>query len=342
MKTTSASHWPIRAAGIVAVVVFLVLVARYWSPIYGFTSFLQLDASNDSTKIAAFREQHVFVYRDTGGYDGLYYAQIAYHPTLGAAELKPAVDTLTYRARRILLPALAWLLAAGRPAWIVHVYSLLNLAAWLVLAGLLWRLLDVRDLRGWIAWAGLMFSAGALSSVRLALTDLAALALVTGALLAAERGRTRWATGTLAAAGLARETSLLAVTAVWEQPWISWRNTRRTLFAVLPFFLWLAYIRWRIGPLDQGMGNFGWPVLPFLQKWHATLGAAAHNDLHLLAWTTLLAMLGLTVQAAFFSRAGNPAIGGGASVRPMRPSCCASAVPCGKVFPAPPRACSCR
>jgi hypothetical protein len=296
----SVGHRLIRAAGVAATVLFLVLVARYWSPIYGFTSFLQLDASNDSTKIAAFREQHVFVYRDTGGYDGLYYAQIAYHPTLTAPELQPAVDTLTYRARRILLPALAWLLAAGRPAWIVHVYSLLNVAAWLVLAGLLWRLLEVRDLRGWVAWAGLMFSAGSLSSVRFALTDLAALALVTGALVAAERGRARRATATLAAAGLARETSLLALAAVWERPWISWRNAGRALLAVLPFVLWLAYIRWRVGPLDQGMGNFGWPVLPFLQKWRAALGAAAHHGLPLLAWTTLLALLGLTVQAAFF------------------------------------------
>lgn len=290
----------LRLAGVGAVVVFLALVARYWSPVYGFTSFLQLDASNDSTKIAAFRQQPVYVYRGTGGYDGLYYAQIAYHPALAAPELGPAVDTLTYRARRILVPALAWLLAAGNPAWIVHVYSLLNVAAWLVLAGLLWRLLDVGDSRGWIAWAGLMFSAGVLSSVRFALTDLTALALVAGALLAAEQSPTRGAAVTLAAAGLARETSLVALAGLWERPWASRRNVQRALLAVLPFIVWLGYIRWRVGPLDRGMGNFGWPVIPFAQKWIADLGAAATNDLHLLAWTTLLATLGLSVQAAFF------------------------------------------
>src|SRR6185312_14260601 len=99
-----------RWVALATIAVFLVLVARYWHPVYGFTSFLQLDSSNDTVKIAAFREQPVFVYRDTGGYDGLYYAQIAYHPLLGAPELAPAMDSLAYRARRILPSALAWTL----------------------------------------------------------------------------------------------------------------------------------------------------------------------------------------------------------------------------------------
>ena len=101
-------------------------------------------------------------------------------------------------------PAASPYRAAGNPAWIVHVYSLLNVAAWLALAVLLWRLLAVQSARGWLAWAGVLFSTGALSSVRLALTDLVALAILTGALLAAERGRRGWALGSVAAAGLAR------------------------------------------------------------------------------------------------------------------------------------------
>src|ERR1019366_2467886 len=179
---------------------------------------------NDNVKIAAFRERPVFVYRDTGGYDGLYYAQIAYHPLLNSPELAPAMDSLAYRGRRILPPALAWILAAGNPDWIVHVYSLLNVAAWLGLAAILWRLLAVDSVRGWIPWAGVLFSAGALSCVRLALTDLVALTFIAAALLTAERGRRGWALGTVAAAGLARETSLLALTGLLERPWCSWRN----------------------------------------------------------------------------------------------------------------------
>ena len=91
-----------RAAGLAAVLLFLWLVARFWHPVYGFTRFLQLDSSNDDTKIEAFRAYPVFVDRVSGGYDGLYYAQIAYHPSLASAELERAVDNIPYRARRIL------------------------------------------------------------------------------------------------------------------------------------------------------------------------------------------------------------------------------------------------
>src|SRR6266542_387218 len=104
-------RWPVRAAGLAAVLLFLWLVARFWHPVYGFTRFLQLDSSNDNTKIEAFRELPVYVYRDTGGYDGLFYAQIAYDPSLASPELAPAMDSLGYRGRRVFGPLLAWALA---------------------------------------------------------------------------------------------------------------------------------------------------------------------------------------------------------------------------------------
>ena len=115
IPVATSPRWQVRAAGIVAVVVFLGLVARFWHPVYGFTALFQLDASNDGVKIAAFRELPVYVHRDTGGYDGLYYAQIAQDPTLRDPALPPAMDNFAYRARRILPPALAWLLGAGQP-----------------------------------------------------------------------------------------------------------------------------------------------------------------------------------------------------------------------------------
>jgi hypothetical protein len=302
-----SSPW-LRTAGFALAGLFLVLVARFWHPVYGFTRFLQLDASNDDTKIAAFKTEPVYVYRNTGGYDGLYYAQIAYHPALDTPELGPATDNLAYRARRILAPALAWLLAAGRPAVIVKVYSLLNVAAWLVLAVLLWRLLGVTDWRGWLAWAGLLFSAGALGSVRFALVDLVALAILAGSQLAVECGRAGPATALLAAAGLARETSLLALPAVWQRPWLSPRNLGRTALAVAPLVAWLAYIRWRVGPADAGWGNFALPFSGLAGKWRSDLAASLHPnpDHRFLTWSTLLATLGFTVQAVFILRRWRP------------------------------------
>ena len=185
MKPAIPRRHLVRAGAGAGVVLFLWLMLRFWHPIYGFTAFLQLNSGQDAVKIAAFREYPVFVYDTPDSYDGLQYAQIAYHPLLEADELRPAVDNLAYRAQRILLPALAWLLAAGQPAWIVHVYSVLNIVFWLALAALLWRMLPVNDARGLVAWAGILFSAGVLGSVRFALIDLPALILVATALWAA-------------------------------------------------------------------------------------------------------------------------------------------------------------
>ncbi len=290
----------VRLAGLVAIAGFLALVARFWHPVYGFTVFFQLDAPNDDLKITAFRELPVYVHRDTGGYDGLYYAQIAHDPSLRDRELPRAMDNFAYRARRILPPALAWTLGAGQPAWIIHTYSLLNIAAWLALAAILWRLLDVSGLRGWLAWAGVLFSAGALSSVRLALTDLTALTIIAGALLAAERSRGNLAVGALAFAGLARETSLLVATGLVEAPWFSRKNVLRLVLIAAPLVLWLGYVRWRVGPADAGWANFTWPGAGLVEKWQASLAALATVADKPLAWTTLLATLALTVQAAFF------------------------------------------
>ena len=299
--TTSSSprRWLVAASGLAAVALFLVLVARFWHPVYGFTAFLQLDSSNDETKIAAFKETPVYVYRDTGGYDGLFYAQIAYHPSLAAPELAPAMDSLGYRGRRIFGPLLAWAIALGNPKWIVHVYSLLNVAAWLALAFLLWRLIPVRDARGWVAWAGVLFSAGALSSVRLALPDLIALSILGGAMLLLERGGAGGAVGTLAIAGLTRETSLVAVSGFWERPWLSRRNALRALAAAAPLAAWVGYVRWRVGPGGTGMRNLDWPLFGWIGKWSPTLAALQDEGDHLLAWATLLSTLALTAQAAY-------------------------------------------
>ena len=293
--------WPFRLSAGVAVVVFLALVARFWHPVWGFTSFLQLDASNDEVKIAAFKTLPVYVYRDTGGYDGLYYAQIAYHPTLQAPELAGALDNFTYRARRILPPALAWLLAFGRPAWIVYVYSTLNIVAWLALALVLWRLLDVRDWRGWLAWCGVMFSTGTLASVRLALTDLVALAVLAAAMLAVERSRGRAGAVLMAAAGLSRETSLVALGGLVRRPWRSHANLVRAIVAVAPLAVWLLYIQLSFDSHDRGWANLGRPPGALIEKLGADVSAVRHNGDWLLTWTTLAATVGLVVQAMYFA-----------------------------------------
>ena len=299
-------RWLLRAAALAAVVLFVALIARFWHPVYGFTSLIQLDAPNDDLKIAAFRTFPVYVHRDNGGYDGLYYAQIAHDPTLRDPALPRAMDNFAYRARRILPPALAWVLGAGQPAWIIHTYPLLNVLAWFALAVLLWQLLAVSDARGLLAWTGVLFSAGALASVRLALTDLIALTILAAALLAAERSRRHSATALLAAAALARETSLLAFAGLAERPVFSLRTGLRALLVAVPLAAWLVYLRWRVGPADAGWANFTLPGSGLVEKWVAATSALFTVADHTLAFSTWLATLGLTTQAVFFATRWRP------------------------------------
>lgn len=292
--------------------IFAVLAGRFWHPYYGFTRFVQLDESDARDGIHEIRENPVFVYTGFNGYDGAAYVQIAFHPLLDSAELQPALGNVPYRARRILGSALAWLLALGQPAWIANIYSALNLVVWLVLAALLWRVLPVDDGRSFLAWLGVMFSAGALHSVRLALTDLLAATLVTAAIWLGERRREKPGLAALAAAALARETALAAVVGFWRGPWRTrdaWTaNLGRAFTVALPLAAWWLYVRWQAGPAAQGFGNFTWPIVGWIEKWSETFADfARHPGFTWLTTTTLLAVVALTVQAILLLRVRRPA-----------------------------------
>ncbi len=312
MSRVATWWWSRRlgVAGWIAVAAFAALAGRFWHPAYGFTKFLQIDETDQAVGIHELRENPIYFYAGRNGYDGTFYAQIAFHPLLDTPELA-AIDNLPYRARRILGSAVAWVLAGGEPGRIANVYAALNLGVWLALAALLWRLLPVRDVRGWVAWAGLLFSAGVLHAVRLALTDLPGMALFAVAMWLAERGRSRLAAGALAAGALARETVLINVVALWRGPWNlprAWlANLGRVVAVAVPLAAWMVYVRWRTGAADPGLGNFTWPLAGLAEKWIATLaGFAGQPAFVWLKLTTLFATLGLTVQAVYLCRKWQP------------------------------------
>ena len=297
----------LAAAGLAAVAAFAVLAGRFWHPFYGFTRFIQLDEADARSGIHEIREHPVFVYDGFNGYDGAAYAQVAFHPLLDSVELQPAVGNVPYRARRILGSALAWLLAAADPSRIANTYAALNLGVWLLCGALLWRVLPVVNAKTWLAWCGVMFSAGALHSVRLALTDLLAATLVIAAVWLGERGRARTAIGALALAGLARETALAAVAGLWNGPWTTRRpwqaNLLRAVLVAVPLAAWMIYVRWKAGPAAQGFGNFTWPMIGWLEKWtEITRDFREQPAFRWLTITTLLAFVGLTVQVIYLAR----------------------------------------
>ena len=151
------------------------------------------------------------------GYDGQYYAALATDPLLLRAETTRFLDAPAYRATRVFVPGLAWVIALGNGRAAVHVYLWLCWALAIAAVGVVaaWLRCDGRPL--W--WtAALAVSGGLVISLLRATPDAAALALLLAALLLQHRGRTAWAVAALAAAVLARETSVLAIPALaWSE-----------------------------------------------------------------------------------------------------------------------------
>ncbi len=299
---TRTGRWQRRLVGAVLVAAFVALVAPFWHPVYRFSALLGIDAAREATAMPAVRAQPI-AYTD-GGYDGQFYAQIACDPSLRDPALPGATDSLAYRARRILFPATAWVLALGDPARAVKVVPWLNIVCWFGLAAVLWPLLRAeRSWAGLGAWAGVMFSAGMLASVRNALTDLPALLVFVLAMRAAARRREGAMAGWLAASLLTRETMLAGVWGLLP----GWSARRRewliqagwVIGALVPLLLWLLYIRWQVGPHSGGLRNFAWPGAGLLGEWREELVYLLDWRDPLLGVTSTLATLAVTVQAVF-------------------------------------------
>lgn len=291
-----------RGVRIGFVLFFVWLVARHWHPYFGFTRFLQCDSEVAASMVPALRGTPVYVDFYPGSYDGFYYAEIATDPSIRSPELRLAVDDLGYRARRILLSALAWLIGFGDPVAAVHVYAWINVVAWFAFAGLLWRVLPCNSWHATIAWTGIMFATGTLLSVRLALTDLAALFLTAGALMQMDRGRHAAAAGWLGLAGLSRETALLGIVALLprsgETPRQRTRAVAWTLLPILPLLLWLAYLWRTVGASGAGLGNFAWPLSGLVRKSADVFSAWPTPDRTLVV-TSLLCLAALLVQTLY-------------------------------------------
>jgi len=302
-----ASHH--RLARVALLAGFVWLVGRHWHPYYGFTRFLQMDAWSLGATVPELREAPIFTYAD--GYDGHYYAQLAARPGVDDPVLRTSIDNVGYRARRILLSWTAWVAGGGDPVAAVRAFAWLNLALWAGLAALLWRIFPCYGWRETLAWAGVLFSAGVLHSVRLALTDLLALVLVAGAARLVGRDRRGPAAILLGLGGLARETALLgAITLLppGRGTLADWRRTAGWLALIsAPLVLWLGYLRSVLGPTESGLWNFTLPLAGWAAKWSEAIQRLRLEPDHYLALTGLLAHGALTVQAGYLLLRPKPA-----------------------------------
>ncbi|MSU45637.1 MAG: hypothetical protein EXS42_00555 [Lacunisphaera sp.] len=285
------------------VVLFVWTLAQFHIPGKGLSYLIAFGANQESARLSKVRKLDYYVARGSDGYDAQYYVQIAMDPSLQNRELRHALDSLPYRARRILFSATAFVLGLGRPEWILHAFALQNVLSWFLLAGLLLHWFPPRSWDNFVRWAGIMFSFGVCVSFRNALFDGPSLLLVAFGVYLLEKGRLWAATAVLALSGLGKETNLLGAAAL--APKIpgdgrAWGlAVVRGLLTVVPLALWMLYIASTVGGQagDLGVRNFDLPFAAYMRKWHEI--ADGWGDISVVSagplWS-LLMMVVLTVQ----------------------------------------------
>jgi hypothetical protein len=291
-----------RYARWIATLLFVCLVLARFSPQTGFTSLIRFGESWQYRRLTTVQTLPLATVPRSNGYDGQFYAQIALDPFLRDPELTNALDAPSYRARRILSPALAAILGLGNPWWTLQAYALLNVFCWCLLGWCLHRQLDPADPLAFARWAGCMFSMGVLESVRQSLVDLPALLLLVLAAGSWQRSPPYRSFVWLGLANLAKETSLLGTIALhWDKsprPF-PWRNIGLSLLiGILPLAVWSLYVRQRFVhiPDSDGLGNFSWPILGLLTQAKYSLKEVSLGNLDGRYSFRLLAIMGLAIQ----------------------------------------------
>lgn len=284
---------------------FLWVCAQFYLPGKGFTYLIMFGDRDAARFLPELKALNHYEIPGSMGYDAAYYAQIAMHPRLSDPVLREAIDSLPYRARRILFCWTAHVLAFGDPARALHLYAVQNIACWLLLAVLLLRWFPATGWGNFFRWAGVLFSFGLCFSVRGALVDGPSLLLIAGGVALAEMGRPWWSAALLGISGLGKETNVLAGAALAptdsdRRTWL--RVLARGALVVLPLAAWLALLQhWLGDALDEGYRNFAPPFVAYVGKWREILaGFGASGD----PWTGrggVILVVALTTQFLFFA-----------------------------------------
>ena len=193
---------------------------------------------------AALAGEHIYIFPNSGGYDGQSYHFVAHDP-LARTAIGRAVPDPALRFPRILAPGMAYLLALGHSEWVDSAYRLcllffLGLGAWWLA-----RLLERRGIDPWFAVLYVIVPVAIVSLDRM-LVDLAVTSLALGFAYYVEKGESGWKLWlVLAAAALCRETGMLlfpayALRLLWQL-----RFARIVLFAtsLIPGAAWTLWVR---------------------------------------------------------------------------------------------------
>lgn len=301
-----AGFWPraawLFAAGLIVAMVCIAFL-QFRLPGHGFTYVFDFGGTIGLPVLPEVASSAVYIHEGVPGYDGQMYAQVALRPWGNDPDLARAIDNPPYRARRILMEWLAWLIGAGNPWAVLNVQACLNLGFWLVLSVVLLRWFPPSGgVPSLLRWSGVLLSSGMLSSMRHALTDGPSLCVVAIAMACAESGRTWMSSAVGALAGLTRETTVVVGAALLPgrlrdlRGWL--RVAGQGLVIVVPLALWMWHLR-GLGSASayehSGVSNFTWPFAGYVGRWRELLAAITDQGAQKTEVLVLLAHVGLTV-----------------------------------------------
>jgi hypothetical protein len=192
------------------------------------------------------------------GYDG----QFVYYVARDGWAALPHIDNAPYRLQRILYAMLARLLSGGDAALLPWVMVAINAAAILVTTWLITAWLAARGVWTWYGLAYPLF-VGTLMSYSRDLTEPLAYALALAGVVCWLGARRSAAVVLLAAAPLARETTVLfiACLAAVELLERRWRRVAVLALTLAPMLTWQVYVRTALGtlPVSNGLRLVRWP-----------------------------------------------------------------------------------
>ncbi len=235
----------------------------------------------------------------SAGYDGQYYHYIAHDPVLSSG-MAEYVDNPRLRWRRILVPALSWLVAAGRSEWVDPAFFAVVLA--FVFLGAYWLSRYCRSYGRNPAW-GVAFALvpAVVVSIDRMTIDVALAALCVGFALYAEAEPSWKLYPVLVLAPFARETGLLLVFAwcMWLIVRKDWKRAAVFSTALVSYAGWLAFLALRTG-WDQTSWSSWVPLSGLLARtFHPLQYAVTGRWLAVAAATDYLAVLGIWAAAGF-------------------------------------------
>jgi len=196
--------------------------------------------------------EHIYVFANSGGYDGQMYHYIAHDPFLRAG-LKSFVDEPRLRYRRILVPLLAYGLAGGHSDRIDVAYELVFLAG--IGLGVYWSCRFVQSAGLGAAWGLLFLAMPAIPVATDRLVVDGGLAALTAAFVYYSRSPSWKLFVVLICAALTRETGFLLILAYCAH--LAWRRDYRMagVFALsaVPAAAWYGYVQSRTAGYSYGL-----------------------------------------------------------------------------------------